>query len=162
MSGSEATWQPEFEGQRPPFAESNAVALKHGATSPARVNPRAEEIAEQAVEAVPYLGTPDFRPALRAWSRAEASLELLAEWVDRHGLLDTEGKPQPWVSTLLRFERLAASHRARLGLDPASRAKLEREIAEAARGRFDLDALLAEGRKALQARQAEETDDRCE
>jgi hypothetical protein len=142
-------WTPAFEGQRPPFEPGNSLAVKHGATSPARVNPRAEEIAEQAISAVPYLGAEDFAPALRAWARAEASLELLAEWVDRHGLLDDEGKPQPWVSTLLRFERLAAGHRTRLGLDPASRARLERELAEAAKGRFDVKALIDEGRKTL-------------
>jgi hypothetical protein len=126
--------------------------MTHGATSPAKVKPRAEEIAKAAVDAVGYLGAPDFAPALRSWARAEASLDLLAEYVDEHGLLDGRGNPQPWVSTLLRFERLAAGHRARLGLDPASRAKLERDLADVQRGRFDLGQLLEEGRKVIDAR----------
>jgi hypothetical protein len=138
--------------QRSPFESGNAVATKHGATSPARIIPRAQTIAEGAAQAVPYLRASDFAPALRAWARAEASLELLAEWVDENGLLDDAGRPQPWVSTLLRFERLAASHRTRLGLDPASRAKLEHELADAARGRFDLGQMLEEGRKVIEAR----------
>lgn len=146
MNGSAADWQ------RPPFEPANGAAMTHGATSPAKVNPRAEEIAKAAVDAVGYLGAADFAPALRSWARAEASLDLLAEWVDQHGLLDGQGNPQPWVSTLLRFERLAAGHRARLGLDPASRAKLERDLADVQRGRFDLGQLLEEGRKVIDAR----------
>jgi hypothetical protein len=148
---------PGADWQRPPFEPGNQVALKHGATSPAKVNPRAEAIAEAAAVAVPYLGAADFAPALRAWARAEASLELLAEWVDQHGLLDGDGKPQPWIETLLKFERLAASHRGRLGLDPTSRAKLERELAAGAAARFDLEELLAEGRRALSSRAGDAT-----
>lgn len=142
---------------RPPFAEGNSAAVTHGAMSAALAEPRAEAIAESAVAAVPYLGTPDFAPAVKAWARAEASLELLAEWVDQHGLLADDGTPQPWVTTLIRFDRMAAQHRGRLGLDPTSRARLERELAEAAKGRFDLDALLAEGRQALAARSGSAT-----
>jgi hypothetical protein len=146
VTGSAPAWQ------RPPFEAGNTAALTHGAESPAKVNPRAEAIAKAAVDAVPYLGAIDFAPALRSWARAEASLELLAVWVDVHGLLDESGNPQPWVSTLLRFERLAAGHRARLGLDPASRAKLERDLADVQRERFDLGKLLEEGRKVIATR----------
>jgi hypothetical protein len=101
---------------------------------------------------VPYLATPDFLPAVRAWARAEASVSLIAEYLDEHGLLGEDGRPRPAVETLLKFERLATTHRSRLGLDPSARARLERELAEAAKGRFDLEALLAEGRAALQRR----------
>lgn len=139
--------------RRPPFTSETAreLATTHGATSPARVGDRAEQIAEQAAAAVHFLAAPDFAPALRAWARAEASLELLAEWIDAHGLLDAEGNPRSAVTTLLRFESLAAKHRARLGLDPSSRARLERELADAASARFDLEALIDEGRKTLAA-----------
>jgi hypothetical protein len=49
--------------------------------------------------------------------------------------------------------------RARLGLDPTSRARLEREMADAARGRFDLDELARAGREAMARRAGEEVSD---
>ena len=104
------------------------------------------------VAAAPYLASEHFAPAVRAWARAEAAVELVGEWLSEYGLLDLDGKPWPAVETMLKFERRASEERSRLGLDPTSRAKLERDAADAARGRFDLEGLVTEGRKALAAR----------
>lgn len=135
-----------------PFERGNEVAKRHGAFSPRYVEPRAAELIEAATAAIPFLAAPEYSPAIHAWGRAEASVSLLAEWLGQHGLIDDDGKPRPAVEALLKFERLALEHRGRLGLDPTSRAKLEREMADAARGRFDLDALVSEGREALAVR----------
>jgi hypothetical protein len=54
---------------------------------------------------------------------------------------------------LRSFERLAAEHRATLGLDPRSEASLARERAAAATLAVDLDALAQRGRAVLTARE---------
>ena len=131
---------------------NNRRAEKHGGHSPARVNPRAKELAEAATVAVPRLQDPEFAPSVRAWSRAEAAVELISEWLGDHGgPLDPDGVPWPAVKSLLAFEARASAERVRLGLDPLSRARLDRDQA-AVEHRFDVPALVAEGRQALAAR----------
>jgi hypothetical protein len=71
------------------------------------------------------------------------------------GTIDPDtGKPRAESLTVLRsFERLAAEHRATLGLDPRSEASLARERAAAATLAVDLDALAQRGRAVLTARE---------
>jgi hypothetical protein len=80
-----------------------------------------------------------------AWSRVEAQLALVARWITENGPLNQDGLPQPAAELLLRLERLAADLRGRLGLDPASRARIERDLAAGARD-LDLSNQLADGR----------------
>lgn len=144
---------PVDDRRHPPFTPGNDLAVTHGGESPALLAPRVAELVDEAIAAVPYLRTPDFLPAVKAWARAEAGVERVGAWLDVHGMLDENGQPRPAVTTLLRLERLATTHRKRLGLDPTSRAALQRELASS-RGDFDVETLLAEGREALTKREA--------
>lgn len=107
----------------------NTIAQKHGAFSPRVVDPVAASLVENVVELVPYLGDPSYEPAVWAWGRAEARVQVLAAWLDENGPLDEAGDPRPALAALLQFERLAMNHRTRLGLDPLSRAALGRDVA---------------------------------
>jgi hypothetical protein len=130
----------------PPFVEGNSAAEKHGAFSDRRVDPLAAIAAADLVDAAPWLAAPGFGPAVEAWSRTEARVALIDAYLARHGPLDDEGKPRPATELLVKFERLAADLRGRLGLDPASRARIERDLAAVVRD-FDVVAATAEGRR---------------
>lgn len=133
----------------PPFQPGNQIGLRHGAFSPRRLEPLADELLERAIGSESYLAEPDYRPALEAWARAEARCILVAEWLAENGILDGRGRPRPAADYAIRLERLASEHRARLGLDPLSRARLGRDVTST---KADLARLWAE-----QARQ--EADD---
>lgn len=135
----------------PPFAEGHELSTKHGAHSPRRVEPVAEQVAAELVAAAPWLDQDAYRPALLALARHEARIALLERWLAEHGLLDGEGRPQPAAEFLLKVERAAADARSRLGLDPSSRARLERDLAQATAARVDLELVREAGRKALAA-----------
>jgi hypothetical protein len=144
------TQDPAFEGQRPPFELGNELAVRHGAYSPRRVEP----LAQQMVDVV--LGDPTdlpakavhFRPALWAWARAEAQVQLLTEYLAKaaeetgDGVGDL-GLDEVRAAHLLlhRAEARADRSRARLGLDPLSAARLGRDRAA---GAVDMARLMAE------------------
>lgn len=137
---SEHVPKPARKYSWPPFEPGHTLSLRHGAYSPRKVDPLAEELAEKAREAALYLSDPGYSAAVWAWARAEARVQLLTEWVDEHGLLDAEGRPRAAADLLIRCERLAAEGRARLGLDPLSRARLGRDVTAA---RLDLAQVFA-------------------
>lgn len=112
----------------PPFEPANTAAEKHGAYSPRRVDPLAATLIEQVTD-LDWLRPCD-RPSLWAWARTEARVQLLHEFLlDRGGDLDDDGSVRPAAELLTRLERHAESLRARLGLDPLSRARLGRDVA---------------------------------
>jgi len=123
------------------------AALRHGAYSPRKVEPLAAALVESAQGQVSYLGDPAYATALWAWARVEARVQLVDEYLTDRGLFDTKGRPLPAVDTLRSFERLAAELRSRLGLDPRSRAKLERDLSAGARDRLSITEEVAEGRR---------------
>ena len=135
-----------------PFKPGNTAALKHGARSPARVNPIAEELVASTLEAAPFLAEQSFRPALEAWARAEARCLLLEQYLDEHGLLDEQGNPRPATSLMNQQENLALKHRIRLGLDAASRAGIEASLTSTAASQASLEAALEAGAAAIRAR----------
>ena len=139
-------------GTRPPFEKGNLLARKHGAFSRRTVDPVAEEVIAEAVEVAPYLDRPEFRPALEAWARSEAACRLVDEWIQANGLFDEDGKETMSIGSLISLERLAKDQRAALGLDPASRTRIEKDLAIVRGSRGDLEALAARGRAALEAR----------
>jgi hypothetical protein len=134
----------------PPFERGNAAATRHGVWSARRVDPLACELVAGALDDRPALHR--HPEAVMAWARAEARCLLLADWVAEHGLVDADGNTPAPLRYIAQFERLALDLRARIGLDPRSEAELVREQAEAAGATFDLDALRARGRAALDAR----------
>jgi len=132
-------WTPAFPGQRAPFQQGNTVAEKHGAFSPRRVDPLARTYVDlvRADPAVTWLA-PVHGPALWAWARAEAQVQLLTEYLEKAaeetsdgiGDLDADRVRSAYL-LLHRAESRATTQRARLGLDPLSRAKLGRDLASA-------------------------------
>jgi len=123
-------------GYRWPTATAgNEIALKHGAYAPRRVDPLARELVETVADVAYLQDDPSYRTSLWAWGRAEARVQLVSEWIDQNGMLDEEGKPRPAADLLVRLEKQAADARARLGLDPLSRARLGRDVTAS---QFDL------------------------
>lgn len=162
MTDQETTsWVPQFAGQRPPFPKNNELAATHhGAYSPRRVEPRAAEYADAALEIaevdgspVAYLADPSYGPALRAWGRSEAAQDLVEEFLAELGPIDDEGKIRPAAELLERVARRAERMRSRLGLDPLSRATLAKDLA-VAQTTHELDRLKEIGRSLLAAHDA--------
>lgn len=146
-------WVPAFPGQRPPFLPGHELSLQHGAYSPRKVDPLAAEMVA-LILADPdcqYAHGPTYRPALWAWSRAEAQAQLLTEYLaargeesgDSIGDLDSERVRAAYL-LLHRADARAATGRARLGLDPLSRARLGRDVAAGSVDAARLMAILAE------------------
>lgn len=151
MTEQGAGWVPAFPGQRPPFAPGNeagrkfepgnALQERHGAYSPRRVDPLAAELVD-LVLADPdtaYLREARWRPALWAWARAEAQVQLLTEYLEQKatsadsGVGDLGDERVRAAHLLLhRAEARADRSRARLGLDPLSAARLGRDRTAAA------------------------------
>jgi len=132
-------WTPAFPGQRPPFRPGHTLSVQHGAYSPRFVEPIAAELVQLvlASASLGYLGDAAYRPALWAWGRAEAQAQLLTEYLARRGEnaegvgdLDDDRTKLAYL-LLHRAEGRAERLRARLGLDPLSRAKLGKDIAQA-------------------------------
>lgn len=120
---------PEIRGKWPRvFEKGNEAKVSHGAYLKRRVDPVAQELVEVVLADAPYLTEASYEPAVWAWARAEARVQLLAAWLDEHGPLDENGIPRPALTALLQFEKLATTHRTRLGLDPLSRAQLGRDV----------------------------------
>jgi hypothetical protein len=164
-------WQPEFPGQRPPWAEGNEyrvgagheLSLRHGAFSDRMIAPRATKFVDAVLQIaaadgspVAYLADPTYRPALVAWGRSEAQQDLLEEFLAELGPIDSEGKIRPAAELLDRVARRAERMRARLGLDPLARATLAKDLAMA-QSTHELDRLKALGASILAARDAGES-----
>lgn len=147
-------WVPAFPGQRPPFQPGHELSIQPGAYSPRKVEPLAQELVELVLRqataegsATAYLSDSTYRPAIHAWARAEIQAQLLTEYLtaaaevtgDGVGDLDAERVKSAYL-LLHRAETRAASGRARLGLDPLSRARLGRDVAA---GSVDVARLMA-------------------
>lgn len=139
------SWEPAKPG--------NTLALKHGAHSARVYEPIARELVAAVLDERPDLAP--YRHAVEAWADAEARAALLREHIAKPevGMLDGDGEPRDGLlKWLTRFEKLAAGHRARLGLDPRSHAELLRQRVEAQRSAVDLDALRERGAAIVQRR----------
>lgn len=140
----------------PPFEAGNSASLAHGARSPRRVAPLAEQIERQAraSESWPsYLDTPEYGPAVASWSWSEAVCRLLREYLAELDIaamlteqtsedLDeqrlkggrtrrrtTSQRHHSALEMSRRWESIAAGRRKDIGLDPLSRAKLSKDVA---------------------------------
>jgi hypothetical protein len=170
-TGSSEEWTPAFPGQRPPFERGNTASVVHGAFSQRRTGPVAERIVADLLadpETPEHLHEPLFLPAIEAWAQAEAVCrqlrafvadqpieDAMAEVATEKEITEVTGTRSKRVShgrrvtsaldALRKWEATAANARGRLGLDPASAAKVGRDIA--ARRYLDaatpLDAALA-------------------
>jgi hypothetical protein len=98
------------------------------------------ELADVPGSPVAYLSDPSYEMAIAAWARVEAGLERLEAWFVDREYLDGDDEPRAATRLLDRFRTRAESLRARLGLDPLSRARLGRDIAA---GQVDVARLLS-------------------
>lgn len=133
--------QPKGVGKWKDAEAGNVLNLVHGALSPRAVEPVAAGLIEQTLESTPYLADVSYRPALESWAQAEAKCRLLDQYIASVGVVDGEGKPRAALDALRLWETRASQERARLGLDPLSRAKLGKDVAAT---KFDLARLWAE------------------
>jgi hypothetical protein len=151
--GRDRAWVPAFEGQRPPFQPGHELTLRHGAYSPRKVDPLARELVEGLLgdESLGFLKAPSYRPALWAWARAEAQVQLLSEYLEGRataagnavGDLRADDVRSAYL-LLHRAESRADRSRARLGLDPLSRARLGKDVAQGAVASADVARLMGE------------------
>jgi hypothetical protein len=148
------SWTPGFPGQRPPFTAGNEAALVTGHRSERHVGPLATRIARELLDdpATPdHIRDPMFAASVRAWARAEAVCTLVWQAIaeqDITGALadithtdETEiakrgtttrrsvSRRTTTLEQLRKFEAHAASLRSKLGLDPASAARVARDLA---------------------------------
>lgn len=129
----------------------NTLGQRHGAFSTRKVDPVALELVSGLLEDRPDLER--YPEAVWAWGRAEARCLIFDEYLQDHEPWSEAGlKVASWVH---RVEGQAQRMRERLGLDPRGEAELLRESAEAQHATFDLDALRARGREAMDARTSE-------
>lgn len=135
-STSITDWVPAFPGQRPPFTPGHTKSLRHGYWSPRKVEPVAQELVDMvhADPSLAYLTEQHAQPALWAWAQAEARVQLMTahlEKVAEDGVGDLGDRriTEAW-NLLHRAETRAESGRRRLGLDPLSRARLGKDVAQ--------------------------------
>lgn len=154
----DGSWKPAFERQRAPFTPGHELSTQHRAYSPRTVDPLAEEIRAAVLEdpATDYLRAGRYAPALWAWARAEAQVQLLTEYLAARGEETGDGVgdlEQDRVKTaqllLHRAEARALSGRRALGLDPLAAARLGRDRAAAS---VDTARLMAEQHRLEQER----------
>jgi hypothetical protein len=122
------TCKPGHSPKYPDFEAGNTLALRHGAWSPRKIDPRAQDLVAQIAPTVTWWQDCDM-PAVWSWARCESRIELLNEFLAGRDLDDE--KVRPAAELLTRLESQAMGHRSRLGLDPLSRARLGRDTAAA-------------------------------
>jgi len=120
------------DGLGPPFEEGNAVAVSHGAYSDRLVDPEAEALLVRVLEHNPHLTAQDI-PAAMDYAITLARAWRLESWLTRVGDLDSKGRVRPGVETVRKWLERAERARARLGLDPVSRASLRVDSVHAER-----------------------------
>jgi hypothetical protein len=146
----------------PPFQPGHTASLKHGAESSRLLEwaaPEADALTAAVIEASPHLG-PEDNFAVRAWAITEVVVGHLTTWIMANSPLTTEGRPQTALEELRRWIDRAEKARARIGLDPASRAalavdELHARSQAAALERQDLD----EGRRLREAAEVRMAED---
>src|ERR1700688_1830530 len=154
------TCRPGHAPRHPDFAPGNVVALKHGATPTPRraeqVAAEVEALAEEVAIRFPWTGA--FDDERRTYARAMLDVRDIRLYLDRVGILDDDDRERPAVRTLDRCLAHVRHSRAALGLTPQAHASLLVKVSEVSRLHPDrpsllgesLDALLAEGRAALE------------
>lgn len=148
----------------PPFTPGHELSTVHGAYSPRKVDPLARELVD-LVLADPgcvHAQAGHYRPALWAWARAEAQVQLLTEYLTKRGEATGDGigdlddeRVRSAYLLLHRAEARATTQRTRLGLDPLSAARLGRDRAAAS---VDMARVMAELERRDRARGASPSD----
>jgi hypothetical protein len=103
--------------------------LVTGASSSRVTEPVAAAMAERILAGAPWLREPHYAGAVEALAVTEARLRLIDAYVADKGLWNRRGRPWAVVEYGWRLERLADNLRGSLGLTPAARARLGRNVA---------------------------------
>lgn len=144
----DGSFEPEFQGQREPFAKGNGLALTHGAKADLHLAPRAAELADGLREIVPARGEAD-EPTIQLAGLVLARVEAANRWLAERGIFQdaNKGVPQPVTKVLSTWENSLARLLDRLGCTPASRAAIGLDLVRtsvAAQQGVDLSALSVE------------------
>jgi len=135
------------------FLAGHTLSMTHGARS-RFVAIEADALAAEIMDASPHLADVD-RMAVSDLSVATVKVRRLAAWLDEVGDLDDEGEPRKALAELRRWMDRAERARARLGLDPMSRAALAVDELTARRQATALQQEAAdEGRRLREAAEA--------
>jgi hypothetical protein len=153
------SWQPEFEGQRPPFEPGNTAAQVSGYMSPRAVAVRAAALLAAKLEELPHLGNAYNRETTEAWAFAQARVELAREHEAIKGMFDpATGEERVALEDRVgAAENRAAAARDRIGLGPVAAAKVARDQNAAialGQGHDLLAVRMAAGQAAIAARDA--------
>lgn len=140
----------------PPFAPGHTLSLKHGADSPARVQPIADELATWLAEHAPWTARPAFIGTAAAWCWAEARCRLVRAYLEEQPLVGADGDVLRAATYLERLETRAAGLRRDLGLDPQSLARLLTSLADLSATVGDDEGLAAVAREGRAIREARE------
>lgn len=136
----------------PSFEANHELSMRHGAYAERRIRPLAERLQAEIKEVAPWLQETAFAPAVAAWSRAEAQVQLLTHYLEEVGNLDDHGKPRPATALLERTEIRARKLRGDLALDPQNWARLLGTLEGLGETTRELDDLVAVGRRILEER----------
>jgi hypothetical protein len=135
MGEVDPDWEPAYPGQRPPFGRGNTLGRTHGASSENVVGPLAEAIEAEILsdaQMPQHVRSVPFRRSVRASSRAEAVAEILfgyiAELTPEQMTIPRKAGTKAPLDLYLSAEAKAAGHRARLGLDPVSYARIAKDL----------------------------------
>ncbi|MDO7881782.1 hypothetical protein [Antiquaquibacter soli] len=146
QSAPETTWEPEFDGQRPPFEPGNSAAVKSGAHSQRKVEEIARKVSDELLERFPVVA--EYPETLTALARVEGITRLLFSDIVTNGAYDKKGQFR--TSLLERYftaENTGAKLRSSLGMTPQSEAQVARDRAVAASNTVDvLGELMKQGR----------------
>jgi len=134
--GEVSDWAPAFPGQRPPFAPGNDLSLRHGVYSPRKIGERSAVVVAQLLEqpGVGYLQAPEYRASLWRYAQRQAKADLMHDRMLEHAETCAEIAGCQVCESLERrwreFDTAAAKASERLGLDPLSRARLGKDVAQ--------------------------------
>jgi hypothetical protein len=94
----------------PNFEKGNTIALKHGATSERQIRPRTRNHRRRILRQL-RLSPKDLDPLARgyldSYVRLVAKIELIDAYVAEHGLLKSDGEPQPSLRLYVALQNSA-------------------------------------------------------
>lgn len=126
----DGSWEPAFEGQRPPFEPGNEIGQLGGrpptvgAYSEERLGPLRAAIEARLAEVSAVYAEADDE-ARRMLANQLARCEVTHRWLDENGLVDDAGRPRPVLTDLVKWENSARQMMRELGMTTVSRAELD-------------------------------------
>ncbi|OZD82916.1 hypothetical protein CH260_12725 [Rhodococcus sp. 05-2256-B2] len=133
----------DHDRRHEPFKPQNTVAVKHGmwSRSDRFISVRVAELINDIRDDCDWLREPSYEAALVDWAQSEARIEQGERFLAENGGDYGDGGGIKGVANyLIRLRAHTLKVRERLGLDPLSRSKLQRDQAAT---QVDLASLMA-------------------